>query len=275
MKPFPRISERLFCQPWNMLPDAYADLVRQFHDHRLNPKDRADDVAGPKWSDGTPVVEQVQVVGPIAILPVHGIIGKHLDWLEMWCGGVDLNTVCEQAKNIAGDPFVKTVVVDLRTPGGCGTGLAECADTLRDMSRAGKKVVAYADYQCCSAGYWLAAACDEIWAAPSARIGSISTYIGGLDMSGAYAQAGFEVQFFRDGVVKGVGFPGKEWTPEEKAYMQSVVEMHGSKFKGFIRERRGIADADMQGQWWEAGMAPKGVVDGFARDLQDLLAELI
>lgn len=270
MKNFPLIASKLYCDVWHIRAADHVEICRQFLAHC-----RGDDPVGPKWSDGEPVCKQVELAGNVAVLPIHGIIGKHLSALEMWCGGVDLNVVCQQAKNIAEDPFAKACVVDLRTPGGVGIGLPEAADTLRDISRAGKRLIAWVDYQCCSAGYWLAAACDEIWAAPSAIVGSIGTYIAALDSSRAWEMEGLELKLFRDGAVKGVGHPGKRWTAEEEAYMQGLVETHGRAFKDWIRERRKLGEESMQGQWWPAQDAPTGMVNVLARDFDEVLAELV
>lgn len=289
MKQLPRIAATLFCEPWSILPGAHSQICRQFRAYLTKgdfpapvallpatPVNDCEDPVGPciRNDDGSvkPLHSQVRRLGSIAILPIHGIIGKHIGMLEMMCGGTDSAVIAKQAQAIAADDRIATVIVHIDSPGGICVGAPECARAILSMSEAGKEVIAYTDTQAASNGYFMAAACGSILAAPSAVVGSISTYCAFEDESAAYAMEGVEIQMFRTGEVKGSGTEGKPWTPAEKAAMQLVTDQFGEQFKSFIRARRGLGDDLMQGQFWPAEFAPAGLVDGFVDDLDTLLA---
>jgi len=292
MKQLPRIASMLYCEPWSVLPTTHAELCRQFRDHLARgermpddftarvavPSAEADDITGPAYRDENGRIHawhsQVQVMGSLAILPIKGIIGKHLSTLAMWCGGCDSAIVAAQARNIAADERIENVIVLIDSPGGACVGAIEAARAIRSMSEAGKSVVAYTDTMAASAGYFFAAACDRIAAAPSAIVGSISTYCAFLDESRAYEMEGLEIRMFRSGEVKGAGHPGKPWTEAEIADMQRVTDQFSEQFKSFIRSERGLGEDLMQGQYWPAEFAPSGLVDVFYDDLDSLVRDL-
>lgn len=299
MKDYPRIASALYCQPWAILEDVHASLCEQFEAHRKvqalappekvektekgallrEPRGAADDPVGPCWRDDDGKLQswhpQVEVVGSTAILRVTGILGKHLSTLAMWCGGVDYALIDQQARNVANDPLIENFVLVLDSPGGQCVGCLETAEAIRAISTAGKSTLAYTDSTCASAAYFLASACDAFVAAPSAIVGSISTISTAVDASRAYEQEGLERLVFRTGRVKAIGQPGERWTDEFKAEMQRVSDDFGAQFKGFVGERRGLADDLMQGQYWPAAAAPEGIVDETVVDLDSLLARIV
>ena len=297
MKQLPLIAGHLYTAPWNILPDSHAEICRQFQDYLRDPSradkqfkahqksaavikaptGEADDEEGPTWQNDSGQKgcwhPQVVVMGSIAILPVKGIIGKHLSALEMWCGGCDSAIIAKQARNIAADERITDVIVYIDSPGGSCIGAIEAATAIQQMS-AVKSSIAYTDTMAASNGYFFASACNQIAAAPSAIIGSISTYSAFLDESRAYEMEGLQIQMFRSGEVKGAGTPGKPWTDAEKAAQQLVVDQFSAQFKGFVKAQRGIADDLMQGQYWPAEFAPAGLVDVLYDDLESLVADL-
>jgi ClpP class serine protease len=292
MKQLPRIASMLYCEPWSILPHTHAEICRQFRDHisagahtppefaaRVDvPRAEADDIEGPAYRDESGRIQawhsQVQVIGTLAILPIRGIIGKHLSTLALWCGGCDSAVVARQARNIAADPRITDVIVLVDSPGGSCIGCVETAHAIRAISQAGKSTISYTDTMAASAGYFFAAACDQVAAAPSAIVGSISTYCAFLDESRAYEMEGLEVRMFKSGEVKGAGTPGKPWTEAEIADMQRVTDQFSEQFKSFIRRERGLGEDLMQGQYWPAEFAPSGLIDVLYDDLDALIRDI-
>jgi ClpP class serine protease len=291
MKQLPHIAGRLYGEPWSILPSAHAEICRQFRAYlqrpdlsdaefsaRIDvPRSEADDLTGPLWRDETGRTgawhPQVEVIGSLAILPVRGMLGKHLSTLEMWCGGSDYAVIARQARNIATDDRIENVILHVDSPGGSCIGNIECARAIAEMARV-KSTIAYTDKMCASAAYLLASACEEIIAAPSAIVGSISTYSAYLDESRAYEMEGLEVKMFRSGEVKGAGYPGKPWTPEEITAQQLVTDQFSTQFKSFVADRRGLAPEIMQGAYWPAEFAPAGVIDLLEDSLEALVATI-
>lgn len=261
MKSFPRLAAKLFCQPWCIMPDVLASMCQQF-EVRAAATDRVGPV-GENFFSGEkgPLHPQVETGGGIALLRVHGVLGKHLDLMEMQCGGYDVALLEEQLANIADDPAIHTAILDFRSPGGIVMGIQSAAAAITATRKAGKKCLAYTSEMCCSAAYWLASACDEIHAEASAAVGSISTIVAGVDDSAAWAQAGKLRKVFATGKFKAMGMSGKPWTEDEENHLWEKVNAIDADFKGFIAQARGLTPDLMQGQWWHAAHAPAGIAD--------------
>jgi ClpP class serine protease len=121
MKHFPQIISKVYEQPWLITPAKHRAIQRLITAHMDGhgmdmPKD-----------DGEEEAEEIAMDGGTAIIPVHGIIGKHLSMLETMCGGCDLDRVSQMLDVAAADESVKRVLLDFRTPGGTVTGFPELA----------------------------------------------------------------------------------------------------------------------------------------------------
>lgn len=270
MKQLPLIASTLYCTPWHVDPLTHSELGKLYRSYVTGTL--PNDLEGSKQvSSG--VAYEVDIRSGLAILYVHGIIGKRVP--DMLCGPqiADLAKIDVLLKDIARDENIKSLVISLDTPGGVGIGLEETSSNIRDVIESGTRVIAYTDYLCASAGYWIAAACEEIYAAPSAKVGSIGTYIAAIDDSRAWEMEGLELKLFRDGDLKAMGHPGKAWTPEEEQFLNEMLTEHSAGFKDHVRAQRpGIEETTMRGQCFSASKSPAGLVDGVFRDLESLLA---
>jgi len=273
MKQMPQISALLYGQPWGILPQNHVELsllYRSYLQGTLAPAAIAESgeaCYGVEWL--------AHHATRTAIVTMSGVVTKKAP--PMLCGPklIDLAALDMVLDEIEADPSIETVVFDMNSPGGVMIGLEESAGRLRELSTGGKRLVAYTDIQMCSAAYFLAAACDEIYAAPSAAIGSIGVYVAGLDDSRAWEMEGLELILAKSGSLKAMGHPGKSWTEEERAWLQNMADVAGQEFRAHVSARRGpVAEQAMQGQWFFAKNAPAGLIDGLYRDLPALLAEL-
>lgn len=277
----PLIASKLYLEPWCCMPEVHASICAQFRSHVTGaPRTGAADPVGPEWQNPFTGAKgfyhpQLVINQGMAYLPISGVIGKHLSSLEMECGGFDLGLLAKQMRNVADDPAIRTLVLDFNTPGGVALGVEAAAQAIREVSAAGIRVVGYTDYQCASAGYWLAAACDEFHAEGSAIVGSISTFCAGIDSHRMWEMAGLELKLFRTGDIKAIGHPGKAWTEEEENFMREKTIGIDTDFKSFVGGRRGLSAELMNGAYWYAKHAPAGLVDSTAfPTVQHLLESL-
>jgi protease-4 len=210
-----------------------------------------------------------------AIIPVYGIIGKHLSMMETMCGGYDLDEMCEQIDAIAQDQTIQTVIFDFRTPGGTVVGLPEAAAEIAELTTE-RHTVAFTDTECCSAGYWLASQCGDVFSSPSAIIGSIGVKAYVLDESRALAQQGIVVNAFSSGKYKTMFDSYRPMTDEEKAWLQKWVDDTGTEFRTAVTStRRNVTPEAMQGQVFRGKEAiDAGLVDGNYSDIDELIAAL-
>lgn len=273
MKQMPQISSILYGQPWGILPQNHIDLsllYRSYLQGTLAPAGIAESgeaCYGVEW--------MAHHASGIAVVTLTGVITKKAP--PMMCGPklIDLAALDTVLDQLEADASIHTVVFDINSPGGVMIGLEETAERMRDLA-ASKRLVAYTDIQMCSAGYFLAAACDEIYCAPSAAIGSIGVYCAGLDDSRAWEMDGLELILAKSGSLKAMGHPGKAWSEEERAWLQNMADVCGKEFRAHVTSRRGsVEESAMQGQWFFAKNAPAGLIDGLYRDLPALLEQLV
>lgn len=272
MKHLPLISSALYCQPWAILPQNHAELGSLYRAY----------LGGtlPAVLDGSRQVSSgvgyhIDRGSDMALVSIAGVIGKRIP--EMPCGPqvADLAVVDAVLGELAADDRIATVVLYFNTPGGSVIGLQETAELIREIAEA-KRVVGYADVLSASAGYYLMAACDEIYAAPSALIGSIGTYIAALDDTRRWEMEGLALKLFRVGNLKAIGHPGKGFTAEEETYLQQMADDAGREFRDWVSARRpGIELETMQGQTFFGKSAPTALIDGLYNSLDALLADLM
>jgi ClpP class serine protease len=188
--------------------------------------------------------------GSLAVIPAHGIVGKHLSALETECGGLDLDALLAQVSAALAEPAIAAVVLHFDSPGGTAVGNSEAAAQLRGLQAAtGKPVYGFTDTLSASAAYCLMSACAGIGVTPSATVGSIGTFCQLVDESGAWAQAGLKLHVIKSGPHKAAGMPGEPVTEAVLAQFQSIVDGHFSLFRSAVLTGRpAVAVESMQGQ---------------------------
>jgi ClpP class serine protease len=188
---------------------------------------------------------------------------------------IDLAQLDPLIEELTHDSRYHTVILDLDSPGGCMIGLEETCELLLTLGET-KRLIAYTDFQMCSAAYYLACACDEIYAAPSSCIGSINAYIAAIDSSRAWEMEGFQLKMFRGGELKAIGHPGKAFTAAEEKFLNDSALAAAAQFHAWVRQRRGdIADEALQGQWFAAKAAPSGLIDDTYPSLSNLIGVVL
>lgn len=255
--------------PWAITPEGFANLhgrvmsgeIPSFHE-------KADSVEEyfERKADAS-LGLSVDKNSGVAVQPVKGVVYNGAEpLLEYLYGLFNLERVASAAERAVNDPSIKALVLAIDSPGGYSQGVAEAADLLVAAGRE-KPVLAYISGTGGSAAYWLAAATEEIHAAPFAVVGSIGTYSVTMDWSNYFLTNGVKVRVHRDGDLKGMGVMGKEWTKEELEYIQERVETTGKEFKDFIRARRPkIGEDEMRGQSFTARRTKAGegrLVNGY------------
>lgn len=104
----------------------------------------------------------------VAVIPVSGPLMK-----SDFCGSFGTGTLSQLTKMASNATSVQAVVFMFDSPGGSVAGTETFADAIKSS---GKKTIALVDDMCCSAAYWLASSCDEVYAGSNtAIVGSIGT----------------------------------------------------------------------------------------------------
>ena len=178
--------------------------------------------------------------GSVAVISVRGPLEhyrtKAFDSYDMI--EAQYAVVCE-------NPTIRTIVLDLDTPGGAVNGCFECARMLRAMAeKANKRAVTFAQ-NALSAGYALATSGDTIFAARSSIVGSIGIIEQVTDSTAAMAAAGCVTQLVTSGARKADGNPANPLTPETVAAYQTNVDALAAEFFDLVVEQRQHRLADI------------------------------
>jgi ClpP class serine protease len=212
----------------------------------------------------------------IAVVPVYGILAKNAGFMEEVCHGVtDINGIQHAIAQAAAAKEVKTLILDLATPGGQVTGIPEIGSLVRSVTAMrGKTVYAFTDERCCSAGYWIGSQADEFYTTPSATVGSIGTYLAWLDETVKMQLEGVRLEFFGAGKHKGMGLPGKALSQEDRALLQSRVEKINGTFTSAVTAARPkVSEETMQGQTFDGHESvARHLADGVVGSWEEFLS---
>ena len=112
--------------------------------------------------------------GNVGIIHISGIISRHADMLASFfgLGSAAIENIAKDFQSLLDNEEVKSIILDFDTPGGAITGVNELAEIIY-KARGIKPIKAYVTGMACSAGYFLASACDEIIIDEMGQVGSI------------------------------------------------------------------------------------------------------
>lgn len=265
MKNYPQIASKLYGEPWLITKAKHESLTGLFEAHISTP----DFVAIEYKEDEETGELKPETRGRNLILPVHGVLGKHLSFLEKWCGGFDVNTLSQWLDYADNSWQVERVILDVRSPGGTVTGIPEVAAKIRNLS---KDVFAFSDLECCSGGLYLASQADEFYATESAQVGSVGVYSVFTDRTKQLDEMGVKVNAISAGKFKLAGAPFKTMTDDERKMFQARVDHIYEKFKAAVVSVRPVDEQYLQGQIFDGDEAAEiGMTSGTVDDIEDLL----
>lgn len=269
-------SSDLVRAPWDLHPAhhrALLDAAQAFDASEFFRLESPPQAASSRFR--TPV--ELSPDGRRAVVNVSGAIyNKVHPVLKEFFGLSDLQDLNHDIGELTDDSQIETVIYNIDSPGGAARPSAVTADLIASQGAA-KRTVAYSDNLQASAGYKLAAACQENYAAPAAEIGCIGTYSVLVDDSEYWKEKGVNIDVIRDGKYKAMGHPGKPVTDAERDLVADEVSGLSTKFKDFVRSHRpGIAESAMEGQTLTGQAAIDArLIDGIYNDLGALVASEI
>lgn len=214
-----------------------------------------------------PAVDAPETVDGVAHIALRGPVLKRASFVLDYFGVAYTATdrVAEQLAAAAGDDAVKSIVLDVDSPGGTVSGVADLAADIR-LARKVKPVAAHIEDIGASAAYWLAAQADTITAGSTAAVGSVGVCTVVVDSSRAAEDAGVRVHVVASHPLKGAGVEGAAVTDAQLADIRRNVEAYARLFADDVAAgRRMSADkvaSIATGQVWIGAEAQAlGLVD--------------
>ncbi len=212
-----------------------------------------------------------RVIDGVAVIQVRGPLMRAFSF---WAWSYE-----EVGRDLAlalADKTVKSIVLNIDSPGGMVAGCADLAASIR-AARQQKPVVAFVGGMAASAAYWLASSCESISVGSGAILGSIGAVIEFVDIEPMLEKMG--ARMIR---VVSAQSPNKRLdpeSPEAQAEMQALVNASGAEFLADVARGRGVGEDEVLARFGQGlifdGMAAieRGMADA-RTTLEGMIAEL-
>lgn len=137
------------------------------------------------------------------------------------------------------DSQVKAIVLRIDSPGGEVTASDTIYHAVKKANEQ-KPVVIYMDSMAASGGYYVACGARKVIANVNTWTGSIGVIIQSLGYAGVMDKIGVKTRVFRSGTFKDAMGGHREMTPEEQAYVQTLVTQTYERFVTIVSTARAI-----------------------------------
>jgi len=183
----------------------------------------------------------------IAVIDISGVI-------------LDAEKVDKQLRKFGDDSNVKAIILHIDSPGGGAAASQEIYhEVLRIRAEKHKKIVASVESVGASGAYYIASACDKIYANPASVVGSIGVIMEWTNYGELLRWAKLKNITITHGELKDAGDPTRDLTPKEEAYFQSLVDNMYTQFVHDVATGRHTTDDVIRplatGQVWTGEQA--------------------
>ncbi|MDP9038699.1 MAG: signal peptide peptidase SppA [Acidobacteriota bacterium] len=206
------------------------------------------------------------VAGPrIGVIDISGVI-------------LDPDKVDSELRKFGDDSSIKAIILHINSPGGGAAASQEIYhEVLRVRTEKHKRIVASVESVGASGAYYIASACDQIYANEASVVGSIGVIMEWTNYGDLLRWAKLKNIVIHAGELKDAGDPTRDLTPKEQAYFQGLVDdMYGQFVQDVANGRHTTADKIRPlatGQVWTGqqslGMGLIDRVGGFRVALMD------
>lgn len=179
-------------------------------------------------------VALIELSGTITDEGVRGILGTS--------GGGGARGFIQNVEKARKDPTVKSVVIRVNSPGGSAAASQEMYQAVRRL-RQEKPVICSMGDVAASGGYYVAAACNRIYANGSTLTGSIGVISQFLSYKELFDKLGLTSATIKSGQFKDAGNPARSLTPAETALFRTMIMDVYDQFVRDVLEGRKEATA--------------------------------
>jgi protease-4 len=148
-------------------------------------------------------------------------------------------TVVEELKKFGDDDSIKAIIIHVNSPGG---GVAASEEIYREVKRIRdekhKRIVSSIETVGASGAYYVSSATNKIYADNGSVVGSIGVIAEWVNYGDLLRWAKLKPEILKVGKFKDTGDPTREMTPEERAYMQSLIDNMYGQFVNAVADGR-------------------------------------
>ena len=208
----------------------------------------------------------VRSSGATAIVPVSGVLKQKASLFErLFFGASSYQDIADTIDAAVGDARIKSIVLDVDSPGGTVAGATELAAHIREAA-ARKPITAHVQHLAASAAYWLISGASEIAVSPSAEVGSVGALIIRKDVTGALENEGIKLHVISAGKYKLDNFDGLALDDAAIARIQTRVNGAYDTMIADIAAGRNVKAGEVRNGYGEGALvdASTAVRDGMA-----------
>jgi len=168
-----------------------------------------------------------------ALIEVHGEIAAGAE--------ASAENLLPGIKTAFEDESAKAIVLRINSPGGSPVQAGIINDEIRRLKalHKDKKVYAVVEETCASGAYYIAVAADEIYADKASVVGSIGVLMDSFGATGLMEKLGVERRLLTAGKNKGIGDPFSPLPPEQRAFIQTMLDQIHQQFIAVVKAGRG------------------------------------
>src|SRR5438876_3639232 len=152
---------------------------------------------------------------------------------------VDPKDVVDQLRKFTDDDSIKAIIVHVNSPGG---GVAASEEIYRQVKRVRdekhKYIVASIETVGASGAYYVSSATNKIYADSGSVVGSIGVIAEWVNYGDLMRWAKLKPELLKVGKFKDTGDPTRELTPEERQYMQGLIDNMYGQFVQAVADGR-------------------------------------
>lgn len=208
--------------------------------------------------------------GTVAVMHISGAIASSEEDPVCWLmGGVPSAWIEADARDLAEDPTVETVVLALATPGGAVSGFATVSQALKDLGSK-KRLIAVVSDAAYSLGAIVAAHASECYISPTGGMGNVGVVFGPfVDETRALDKAGVEVWYAVSPDGKAWGRPGAALPQDFRDNLTRAMRVWYLELTA-VFANRGITTADLDAMNGAIYAGADAVAMGLADGVQTL-----
>lgn len=174
----------------------------------------------------------------VAVISIVGSLVNRGAYIGASSGVVSYEGIKHQLKEAVDDSSVKSVLLDIQSPGGEAVGAFECAELVRVLA-AKKRTVALVNGMAASAAYAIASGASEIVSIPTGVSGSIGVVLLHADLSRRLEEDGVKPTLIFAGQHKVDGNPFEALSEDVRQNLQAEVDSLYAAFLQTVAEGRG------------------------------------
>ena len=241
---FKQIINAMNSSVWAIQPEK-MEIIMKFLSIRLTGQKISDETISAVTQSQPEMFSQKKTV----VLPIFGTITQHADMMSEYSGGTSTDKLGAMFDNAMSNPSIKSIILNIDSPGGSVYGLEELTTKIRNARGKGKRIIAVANSLMASAAYYIGSAADKIVASPGAQVGSIGTIAVHIDQSKAIEEAGYKYTFFTAGKYKALGNNTEPLSEDAVDYYQTMVDRYYDMFVSAVAQNRGISKQDVKSNY--------------------------